>query len=199
MERNRPGPARGSDRPTYELTTDVFVEAVGCAGFSAPPNTKYGQQDFAAASCRPTAGTPPLAEARRYAPKEARENNGAPSGERIRPRAAGIPPHEAVGAFDRFTASLAAELRKRGLLEAKTDTAADFYNAKRDDKKHKPELIRGGDKKSATKAYETHARLRCVVAGRQSWRCSRTCRAGRTTPSPGCSECAPGTGCRQTG
>ena len=117
-----------------------------------------------AASCRPTAGTPPRWEARRYALKEAKEKRGAPSGERIRPRTAGVSAHEAIGLFNRFNGAVVAELRRNGLLAGKIDVASDFHNAKRHDKKPKPELIRGGDKKRETKAHETYAALRRVVA-----------------------------------
>ena len=171
MKRNRPGRARRSDRPIYELMTGVFVEAAGCAGFSAAPNARYGPEDFARYFMRSAEGgknVASVAEAHRYASREAKQKPDMPSGELPRLRTAGISAQEAVGSFNRFNGAAVAELRRNGLLKGRIDAAADFHNVKRYDKKPKEELIRGGDKESRTKAFcETYASIHCVVAGQR--------------------------------
>ena len=149
----------------------MFVEAAGCAGFSAAPNAKYGPEDFARCIIRSAEGGKNVAsvvEARRYAMREAKQKPDVPSGELLRLRTAGVSAQEAVGSFNRFNGAVVAELRRNGLLKGKIDMAADFHNVRRYDKKPKEELIRGGDKKSRTKMYcETYATLSCVVAGQR--------------------------------
>ena len=90
-----------------------------------------------------------------------------PSGELLRLRTAGVSA-EAVEMLNRFVKEMVAELRRHGLLKGRIDVAIDFHCIERYDKKPKEELIRGGDKKSMTKAfYETYATLQCVVAGQR--------------------------------
>ena len=112
MKRNRPGRARRGDRPTYELMMGMFTGALGCAAFSGAPNARYGPQDFARCIVQADGkNVASVAEARRYAPKEAEAKNDVPSGEWLRLRTAGVLPHEAVGAFNRFTRRVACNLR----------------------------------------------------------------------------------------
>ena len=171
MKRNRPGRARRSDRPIYELTTGMFVEAASCAGFSTAPNAKYGPEDFARCIMHGAEGGKNVAsvvEGRRYAMREAKMRPDVPSGELLRLRTAGVSAQEAVGSFNRFNGAVVAELRRNGLMKGRMDMAADFHNVRRYDKKPKEELIRGGDKASRTKMFcETYATLSCVVAGQR--------------------------------
>ena len=144
-----------------------FAEAVGRPGFSAAPNAKYGPRDVARYIVLAATGGKNVAsvsEARRHAALAAKQRADVPSGEWL--RTAGVSA-EAVELLDLFVEELAAELRKRGLLKGRIDMAIDFHCIKRYDKKPK-ELIRGGDKKSMTKAfYETYATIQCVVAGQR--------------------------------
>ena len=73
--------------------TGVFVEAAGCAGFSAAPNARYGPEDFARCLMRSAEGgknVASVAEAHRYSRREAKQKPDMPSGELLRLRTAGI-------------------------------------------------------------------------------------------------------------
>ncbi len=148
-----------------------FTWAVDCLGFSAAPNARYGPRDLARCVVRAAIGgknVASVAEARRHAALIAKRQSDAPSGEWLRLRTAGVSAQEAVELLNRFVKELAAELRKHGLLKGRIDMAIDFHCIKRYDKKPGEELIRGGDKKSMTKAfYETYATIHCVVAGQR--------------------------------
>ena len=144
---------------------------MGCLGFSAAPNARYGPRDVARCIVLAAAGgknVASVAEARRYAALAAKQQSDVPSGEWLRLRTAGVSAQEAVELLNGFVKELVAELRKRGLLKGRIDMAIDFHCIKRYDKKPPKELIRGGDKKSMTKAfYETYATIHCVVAGQR--------------------------------
>ena len=148
---------------------DGFAWAVDCLGFSAAPSARYGPRDVARCIVLAAAGgknVASVAEARRYAALTAKQQSDVPSGEWLRLRTAGVSA-EAVELFDGFVQELVAELRKRGLLKGRIGAAVGFHCVKRYGKKPPKELIRGGDKKSMTKAFcETYATIHCVAAGR---------------------------------
>ena len=149
---------------------DGFTEAVGRLGFSAAPNAVYGPRDVARCIVLAAAGgknVASVAEARRHAALVAKRKSDVPSGEWLRLCTAGVSAQEAVETFNRFVKETVAELRRHG-LKGRIDMAIDFHCIKRYDRKPKEELIRGGDKKSMTKAfYETYVTLQCVVAGQR--------------------------------
>lgn len=150
----------------------MFVEGVAsCARFSTAPNARYGPADIARGVAAASAGNRNVATAvrsRRFVASKDGKKPDTPCGEWMRRAMSGISPEEAVGAFGRFTDAVIKEMKSGGLLEGGLDMAIDFHNIRRYDKKPKPELIRGGDKKTMTKAhYETYGTLQCVAAGQR--------------------------------
>ena len=109
------------------------------------------------------------ARARRDAPESAgRTDTGVPSGEWIRRLPSVITPEGAVQSLFDFNAGVITKMRRHGLLKSKVDVVMDLHNVRRFDKKPGPELVRGGDKASMTKAlYETYGTVQLLVNGQR--------------------------------
>ncbi len=171
MKKSRLGRIRGVPYQ-YERMIDMVTKGVGVCKFSDAPNAKYGARNLVGCILEAATGKGNMAcaaEARREA-QEATCTAVAdmPSGEWVRLAMRGVTPGMAVGALYAQICYVLAEMRRVGKIDDELDVAIDFHNIRRFDKKPGPELVRGGDKASKSKAfYETYCTIQCLVDGQR--------------------------------
>ncbi len=155
---------------------DVVAKGAGVCRLSDAPDAKYGARILV--GCIPEAATGKgstvgAAEAGREAREAARAaGTGVQSGGRVRLAMHGAAPGVAVGAPHAQIRDVLAEMRHVGKIDDGLDAAIDFHSARRFDKKPGPELVRGGDEASKSKASceascEASCAVRCLAGGRR--------------------------------
>ncbi len=156
----------------YESIIDLMAGGVKRCGFSGASNAWLGPREMARCAVDAAAGKGNLtacARARRDAMESAgRTDIDVPSGEWIRQSLSKMTPDGAVESLFEFNTGIITLMRRRGLLKSRMDVGIDFHNVRRFDKKPGPELVRGGDKASMTKAlYETYGTVQILVNGQR--------------------------------